>query len=185
MDYGGTPVPAEKVMVHRTFENQLDIVYDIGLLKLTDNFKFNRMLKPVCLAQEKMDIGGKSLLLAGWGKTGSVNNDRNLLHAYVNGLKDEDCQKFLMSETSSYTNRPIGPAPMVCAKGSTASVCEGDSGGPLTLQDGRGRSTLVGIIAGAVNCSAVLPSVYTSVAFHLRWIKDMLNDPSSWRSLEF
>ncbi|KAL3248800.1 hypothetical protein MRX96_056340 [Rhipicephalus microplus] len=61
----------------------------------------------------------------------------------------------------------------------------GDSGGPLTLQDGRGRSTLVGIIAGAVNCSAAFPSVYTSVAFHLRWIKDMLNDPSSWRSLEF
>ncbi|KAL3248799.1 hypothetical protein MRX96_056339 [Rhipicephalus microplus] len=74
---------------------------------------------------------------------------------------------------------------MICAIGSTASVCDGDSGGPLTLQDNRGRSTLVGIVEGVVSCSAGVPSVYTNVAFHLRWIKDMLNNPSSWRSLMF
>ncbi|KAL1442243.1 hypothetical protein MTO96_007863 [Rhipicephalus appendiculatus] len=123
-DFDGTPVRASKVVVHPRFKYEADIVYDISLLMLAEDLKFNRNLKPVCLPEGKLDVGGKSLLLAGWGATESVKYSKILLYARVVGLKDEDCQQFLRIVSSPFTKRPIGRGPMVCAKGRTTNACE-------------------------------------------------------------
>ena len=45
--------------------------------------------------------------------------------------------------------------------------CEGDSGGPLFLQEETGygpRSTLIGIVAGGLGCGKSIPTWYTNVS---------------------
>ena len=44
--------------------------------------------------------------------------------------------------------------------------CEGDSGGPLFLQEKTGfgpRSTLIGIVVGGLGCGKSIPTWYTNV----------------------
>ncbi|KAL1442246.1 hypothetical protein MTO96_007866 [Rhipicephalus appendiculatus] len=62
---------------------------------------------------------------------------------------------------------------------------QGDSGGPMTLKDERGRSTIVGIVSYGVICNPSFTSKYTRVAYYTRWIKNMLNHPGKWTKLQF
>uniref|UniRef100_A0A8W7PY83 Peptidase S1 domain-containing protein n=1 Tax=Anopheles coluzzii TaxID=1518534 RepID=A0A8W7PY83_ANOCL len=59
----------------------------------------------------------------------------------------------------------------VCLSGDGGrSSCNGDSGGPLTVQDG--GSLQIGIVSfgSAAGCSIGMPSVYARVSFYLDWI---------------
>ncbi|KAL1442245.1 hypothetical protein MTO96_007865 [Rhipicephalus appendiculatus] len=191
--FHGTSVKAARLKVHPRFLNQREMVYDVGLLKLAKDLKFNRKTKPVCLPEEKLDVGGKSLLVAGWGKTETANTSKVLLYTQVDGLTDEACGDFLQIFRNPYTRRRIKPGPIICAKGSSTNSCavepnctvpRGDSGGPLTLQDERGRSTQVGMVSVGYNCSVAFPVLYSSAAFHRQWIKKMLNHPGKWTKLQ-
>ncbi|KAL1442244.1 hypothetical protein MTO96_007864 [Rhipicephalus appendiculatus] len=123
-DFDGTPVRSADVVVHPRFRYQADIVYDVALVRLAEDLKFNRNLKPVCLPEGKLDVGGKSLLLAGWGATGSASFSKILLYARVDGLRDVECQHYTRRVISPFTKRPIGPGPMVCAKGPSTNACK-------------------------------------------------------------
>ena len=60
----------------------------------------------------------------------------------------------------------------VCLSGEGGrSSCNGDSGGPLTVQDG--GSLQIGIVSfgSAAGCSIGMPSVYARVSFFLSWIE--------------
>ena len=48
--------------------------------------------------------------------------------------------------------------------------CKGDSGGPLTAPNDKGRTTLVGIVSGGIGCGKGYPGWFTKVSFHTRWI---------------
>ena len=59
------------------------------------------------------------------------------------------------------------------------SICSGDSGGPLTVEQrmseddmGPIRRELVGVVSavGAVGCSRNVPDKYTAVTKYLKWI---------------
>ncbi|XP_075531044.1 serine protease 7-like isoform X2 [Dermacentor variabilis] len=65
----GKAVQAEKMMLHPKYVSKLEIVHDIALLKLAADLEFNRQVKPVCLPTAKMDLAGKTLVVAGWGST--------------------------------------------------------------------------------------------------------------------
>ena len=50
-------------------------------------------------------------------------------------------------------------------------ACKGDSGGPLTIKDKEGRTTLIGIVSGGIGCGKGIPGWYTKVAFFSNWIQ--------------
>ncbi|KAH7939218.1 hypothetical protein HPB52_008765 [Rhipicephalus sanguineus] len=56
-------------MVHPRYLKGSEIVYDVALVKLARDLKFNRIMKPVCLPEEDIDAAEKTLIIAGWGRT--------------------------------------------------------------------------------------------------------------------
>ena len=58
--------------------------------------------------------------------------------------------------------------------------CEGDSGGPLFLQEETGygpRSTLIGIVAGGLGCGKSIPTWYTNVSIIEAQIREQMSGP--------
>merc|ERR1712013_937443 len=53
-------------------------------------------------------------------------------------------------------------------------TCKGDSGGPLFLEGGKRRKTLVGIVSGGVSCGNSYPSWLTRVEYFSKWIRCIL-----------
>ncbi|XP_054918199.1 chymotrypsinogen A-like isoform X2 [Dermacentor andersoni] len=180
----GKALEAEKMMLHPKFVNKLGMVHDVALVKLAVDLEFNRMIKPVCLPTAKMDLAGKTLVVAGWGTTES-NSSEILLHAEVVALPDDECQALLPRIIHPITRRRLHPGPAICASGENQGSCRGDSGGPLTLTNDDGRTLQVGVVSIGVSCPSNAASVYASVASHIKWIRRALNRPRKWRKLVF
>lgn len=180
---GGYAVQVEKLKVHPKFGKTKDRFYDIALLKLAVDLKFNRIMRPVCLPERDFDVVKKPLMVAGWGATAYAKYSKTILYAYVNGMKDEKCQRSIRGTPTE--KRPKRRLPMICAKGNNTNACPGDSGGPMTLKDEKGRTTIVGIVSYGVICHPKYESKHTRVAFYTRWIRKVLNHPGTWNKLQF
>ncbi|CAB3221976.1 unnamed protein product [Arctia plantaginis] len=62
---------------------------------------------------------------------------------------------------------------MLCATGDGIDACQGDSGSPLICAGG----TVEGISSYGMSCAVPgIPGVYTSVGFHLEWIRKVIKD---------
>ncbi|XP_054918198.1 chymotrypsinogen A-like [Dermacentor andersoni] len=181
----GKTLLAEKMILHPKYVNKLVIQHDVALLKLAVDLVFDRRIKPVCLPTAKMDLAGKTLVVAGWGRTESANNSKILLHAEVVALADDVCQALLRRTMHPITRRPLPPGPAICASGENQSVCRGDSGGPLTLTNDDGRTLQVGVVSAGVRCPSDSPGMYRSVSSHIKWIQSALNHPRKWRQLAY
>ncbi|XP_075531048.1 chymotrypsin-1-like isoform X1 [Dermacentor variabilis] len=182
----GKAVQAEKMMLHPKYVSKLEIVHDIALLKLAVDLEFNRQVKPVCLPTAKMDLAGKTLVVAGWGSTESANRNKTLLQGKVVALPEDLCQALIQRVINpSLRRRTVHPGPAICASGEGQGVCDGDSGGPLTLRNDDGRTMQVGVVSFGPNCLPLLPAVYTSVSSHIKWIQGALKRPRKWRKLQY
>lgn len=180
-----TALYAEKVIAHPTFVKRRAIVHDVALLKLPVDLEFNRYVKPVCLPTDKMDIAGKSLVIAGWGITETGKGSKTLRYAEVIALTDEECQAQLRRTRNPDTRLRARPGPAICAFAIGTGACRGESGGPLTLMGDDGRTVQVGISSmGDGRCPPRTPPVYTRVSSHVQWIEDALNKPRMWRKLK-
>lgn len=162
---------AEKMMVHPKY--------------LAVDLEFNRLVKPVCLPRGKMDIAGKTLVVAGWGRTESAKESKVILHAKVVALTDAKCKEVLRRYGNPFTLQRLRPGPAVCAYGKNKGACKGDSGGPLTLTNDDGRTLQVGVVSFGMRCPSTIPTVYASVSSHMNWIRRALNHPRRWRKLEY
>ncbi|XP_065295410.1 chymotrypsin-1-like [Dermacentor albipictus] len=181
----GKAFEAEKMMVHPKYVNKYEMVYDIALLKLAVDLKFNRLVKPVCLPTAKMDLAGKTLVVAGWGRTESADGSKTLLHAKVVALPDDQCRARLPRLPHPFMGRRVRPGPAICAAGKNQGACDGDSGGPLTLRNDDGRTLQVGVVSFGPTCPTTSPTVYARVSIHIKWIRRALNCPRKWRKLHY
>ncbi|XP_075531053.1 chymotrypsin-1-like [Dermacentor variabilis] len=182
----GKAIEAEKMMVHPKYVNKYEMVHDIALLKLAVDLEFNRLIKPVCLPTAKMDIAGKTLVVAGWGRTESADSSKILLHAEVVALPDNECRARVPRIPHPFLRRrPVHPGPAICASGKNQGACDGDSGGPLTLSNDDGRTLQVGVVSFGPPCPTSSPTVYARVSSHIKWIRGALNRPRKWRKLQY
>jgi len=125
----------------------------------------------------------------GYGKTDEGTKGK-LLEANVTVISNQRCKEIFQANISTdpsifrklLQSIPLGLEDgMMCTQGiynpstkKTTGTCKGDSGGPLFLEGGQRRKTLVGIVSGGVSCGNSYPSWLTRVEYFSKWIRCIL-----------
>jgi hypothetical protein len=158
--------------------NKTPYALDIALLHLApDHPPFNpREVATIPLYTGPTPPHGGAVSALGWGKT-----ERNRGEAKSAVLMRGDLKIIGSGECIARGYRPftfngetISPVTdaTICAGDTGRKACEGDSGGPLIVTNG--RPELLGIVSwnhpDCLNTTA--PGVYTRVASYTQWIKD-------------
>ncbi|XP_043069892.2 trypsin-2 [Drosophila bipectinata] len=156
-------LPVKRVFVPENFT--LQNTNNIALMKLgeplpTDNPYVGIINLPTTEPQR-----GLNYTVMGWGrmyKGGPMS--AKLLYIDVELLPREECERLLN----------VFKEEMMCAgnlhNNLDENPCAGDTGGPLILNE-----TVYGIVSYRIGCgSKDLPSVYTDVHAHAKWIQDTM-----------
>jgi len=140
----------------------------ITLKKPVDIISSNHARLACLPINEKQYGSGEQMTVSGWGLLQGLTQlyASKLHHLKVKGVSNEVCQNELRQITNPNTR--ITPE-MMCTEGSgNVSSCNGDSGGPLTVQE-NGFTHVVGIVSwGTITCRG--DSVYARVSSVKNWI---------------
>lgn len=122
----------EKVVLNPAYDSS-QVTSDIALLKLKAPLEFTQKIKPACLPTDYMDMyANKKAVVTGWG---------------LDHFNSIPC-KLQVSRLKIKGNMCYGSNLRICAHASTKkSVCFGDSGGPLTVNE-NGKHVVVGVTSG-------------------------------------
>jgi len=144
---------------------------DFALLKVSDSVELNEYTKTIPMAEEGDKFDGKCCFVSGWGAwDGRTLASPDILQKLKVTVKSEE----------NYC-RPKGFTKgdwHVCIFQPPRASCKGDSGGPMSCKkNGRwvlAGATSYGFSEGNSWCSTnSFPSVYSSVAYHRRWIRQV------------
>merc|ERR1712038_450569 len=161
----------KRVVVHKdykapTFEN------DIAILELEKEIQRQPHIVPICMPESlDMVFEGKKGIVTGWGRLKYAGNVPNILHQVTVPIIDNDkCQNMFIKSGHKKTVRES----FLCAgydEGKKDS-CEGDSGGPLMVQQEDGRWVLAGTVSHGIKCAYPnLPGVYMRMTYYKPWIE--------------
>jgi secreted trypsin-like serine protease len=146
----------------------LRLINDVAVLRFTQPFTFNTFVQPVSLASDDSNRHvGASVHVSGFGRI----SDSNTLTSEVVLFT----VKTVITNAACSVNFPlIVQDSTICAVGTTGinnSVCNGDSGGPLTIRDS-GNSLQVGVVSfgSAQGCELNVPDGYARVSTFHPWI---------------
>ncbi|XP_052898050.1 collagenase-like [Anopheles moucheti] len=163
-------VIASEVIVHQAFVPSQNL-NDIALVRLSRPASISNYIRLARLPNWRQ---ADSLFLnqlatvSGWGALGQNSAEilpLNNLHR-VNGsvISNTACGlQFLGGIADSH----------VCVSTSNGSPCQGDQGGPLTVDDADGGQTMIGVFAflSVLGCDVDRPAVYTRLTPYLAWIE--------------
>ncbi|XP_063547087.1 chymotrypsin-1-like [Cydia strobilella] len=140
--------------------NNEDVIADIGVMFLRSPVKFVPNVKKVILFNRRFSIRrDKSLMVAGWGKTGTgTSTSLKLKAAKLEAVSAKDCNCLIPS---------INVKLVVCTAPSEEYAYSGDSGGPLVK---RASYQQIGIVSFRHEDSGV--TVFTSVPEYYDWINE-------------
>ena len=158
-------IPVEKIVIHHKFEFERDD-YDIALLKLKRDVKFNSFVGPICLPEFRFSNGTRCTV-TGWGSvTNGGKFSKILQEAVVPIVSQSTCRKVYGTDL---TQR------MLCAGGKNADTCHGDSGGPLACQNSN-RFYIAGVTSWGRGCAkGGYFGVYADVMELRTWILQTIN----------
>uniref|UniRef100_A0A8C0EKJ7 Enteropeptidase n=1 Tax=Bubo bubo TaxID=30461 RepID=A0A8C0EKJ7_BUBBB len=143
---------------------------DIALMHLQYKVQYTVYIQPICLPEKNQQfLPGINCSIAGWGKIMNEGPTSDILQeAEVPLISNEKCQQW-MPEYSITEN-------MICAGYDIGGLdsCKGDSGGPLTFDDGN-KWFLVGVTSFGYKCALPKrPGVYVRVTMFVDWIKKII-----------
>ncbi|XP_062559555.1 brachyurin-like [Armigeres subalbatus] len=142
---------------------------DIATVRLNSAISFNDRVVPTSIpaAGDSRSFAGWTGTVSGFGRTSDASTATSAVVMFTSNpiMTEADC----LSSWGGNTN--IIQAQNICLSGAGGrSSCNGDSGGPLAVQDS--GSLQVGIVSfgSAAGCSIGMPSVYVRVSHFRDWI---------------
>ncbi|XP_032777810.2 serine proteinase stubble isoform X2 [Daphnia magna] len=152
----------------RTFE------YDLALLRFYDPVRFQPNIVPICLPPpSEVDFVGRTAYVTGWGRLyedGPLPSKMQQVSVPV--INNTDCES--MYRRAGYVEHI--PNIFICAgyADGKRDSCEGDSGGPMVIQEEQSW-VLAGVISWGIGCAeANQPGVYTRISEFRDWIDKII-----------
>ncbi|XP_077256096.1 chymotrypsin-2-like isoform X1 [Temnothorax americanus] len=156
--------PIESFHIHEDYNNDDNWHNDIALLKLQSPIQYSHLVRPVILTQNKTIPAGTKVVVSGFGKLSYEGPKTKRLHvADIETVDNDYCKTLYRTMKNIYPTQ-------ICANDKTEEkgICDGDSGGPLTLDE-----ELIGIASWIYECGdKTYPAVYTHVPSYFQWIMD-------------
>ncbi|XP_055389933.1 uncharacterized protein LOC129618930 [Condylostylus longicornis] len=174
-NYSPTDVRIQNIITHKSYKS-VEFYNDIALLKLARPVKFTNGLHPACLYTKIDDLSEtQKLVITGWGvtdlkyqKTIHLLQKANVRTVPLNKCAAKPEFKNVFAIPRGVTNSQI------CAYSEVSDTCEGDSGGPLLIEDDKKVATVIGITSFGMSCGTNTPGLYTRVAYYLNWIESIV-----------
>ncbi|XP_014219940.1 mucin-2 [Copidosoma floridanum] len=158
-----------RVIVNRaydpaTFEN------DLALLELETPVLFDLHIVPICMPNDNTDYVNRMATVTGWGRLKYNGGVPSVLQEVkVPIMENSVCQE--MFQTAGHSKLILDSFMCAGYANGQKDSCEGDSGGPLTLQREDGRWMLVGTVSHGIKCAApYLPGVYMRTTYFKPWL---------------
>jgi len=190
-------IEIKKVYKHPKYKYP-NLYDDVAVLELGRRIEYNYEVygdTPSCIDQGQDNIG-RVATVQGYGFT-ETGERGSLLETNVTIITNEKCKEYLnynATDNQIVRNQIDKALPhglnygLLCAQGTMNDAgvfrgsCKGDSGGPLTADNDKGRRTLVGIVSGGIGCGQGFPGWYTNVSFHTRWIKCIIERSAQYNN---
>ncbi|GBL89637.1 Serine proteinase stubble [Araneus ventricosus] len=152
----------------RTFE------YDLALLRFYEPVVFQRNILPACVPTGNDTYVGRYATVTGWGRMYEDGPLPDVIQEVsLPIITNKQCES--MYKQAGFVEDI--PDIFICAgyvNGGKDS-CEGDSGGPMVLQESDGRWVLAGVISWGIGCAMPnQPGVYTRITKFSEWINQII-----------
>ncbi|XP_028141378.1 phenoloxidase-activating factor 3-like [Diabrotica virgifera virgifera] len=166
----------KSIIFHAEYERH--VKNDIALIKVKEDFIFNKFVGPVCLYTNENNPDGKGIQ-TGWGPISSIQQPQQMLKFFVYFITDHSCINTVVQNTNREAEGILNGT-LVCAGGNpNIDYCQVDATGPLHINrsDSTGSNCMydiVGIQSLGASCgiSQALPSVFTKISHYIQWIED-------------
>ncbi|XP_053662965.1 brachyurin-like [Anopheles marshallii] len=148
--------------------NSTSLRNDIAIVRLDSSMSFTARIQPIRLPA-RSDVrlfGGYIGTVSGFGRTSDTSWSISAVLRYTTNaiMTNTECVTQWSYDTISNQN--------LCMWGTGGrSTCNGDSGGPLAIQDGDPIQIGVVSFVSARGCTVGKPSVYTRVSSYVDWIE--------------
>ncbi|XP_050500474.1 clotting factor G beta subunit-like isoform X4 [Diabrotica virgifera virgifera] len=168
----------DSIIIHPEFKRP-PIYHDIALIKVTEDFNFNKFVSPICLYTNNENPDGEGVH-PGWGPTGddfALEKQPHMIRLSLNFDSNESCNSTFFRIAKSVLPEGIAKNKIVCAGGKTGG-CQIDSGSPLQIyrKDGKEKPCMydaVGISSFGVKVCGkeVFPTAFTRISHYIKWIQ--------------
>ncbi|XP_049299573.1 brachyurin-like [Anopheles funestus] len=141
---------------------------DVAVVRLNSPITFTDRIQPARLPgrSDTRQFGGFTGTVSGFGRTSDASQATSAVVMFTSNpvMTNADC-------IASWNSVLIEPQNVCLSAEGGRSSCNGDSGGPLAVQDG--GSLQIGIVSfgSAAGCAVGMPSVYARVSFFLDFIE--------------
>ncbi|KAJ9593666.1 hypothetical protein L9F63_014791 [Diploptera punctata] len=159
-DKGGKIYTVDKLIIHAKYNERVNLMYDIALIKVKQPFEFGPTVQPILLNRQRLRPG-MLVTVTGWG------------HTTMQGELSEILQKIEVPlvpywECEWLYGKEELTEGVFCAGRAGYDACQGDSGGPI-VYDGH----QIGVVSWGIGCAlSGYPGIYTDVAKYRKWIRE-------------
>jgi len=151
-----------KSVAHKNFGNSE--YSDVGVLKLSKKFTLNKRVNTACLPNPANTYAGVKGTAVGWGRTSHGGSTSDVLKDVSYPIISNQACNSIPGGFSVYSS-------YICAKSSNSGTCGGDSGGPLFVEGGDGKWSVVGVNSFSGSSSCINPDYFMRVSSFTDWIK--------------
>ncbi|XP_035214384.1 flocculation protein FLO11-like [Stegodyphus dumicola] len=152
----------------RTFE------YDLALLRFYEPVTFQKNILPICVPSGNNSYVGKYATVTGWGRLREEGPLPDVIQEVsLPVITNKLCES--MYQDAGFVEDI--PDIFICAGYADGGKdsCEGDSGGPMVIQEDDGRWVLAGVISWGIGCALPnQPGVYTRITKFSEWINQII-----------